>query len=63
MDKDELERWRRDPVSIELLEFLRDKYAVDKWWHAATTWEAVQRLKGQKDVLNAIDSFLGGDHA
>jgi hypothetical protein len=52
MDKTEVELWKRNPVTQWLLQGLAAQFPLR--WDRAETWEQVNRLKGQREVLEAI---------
>ena len=57
MDKDELEAWKRHPVTVEFMAYLINAIEPDKEWRNSGTWDRVCRLQGQRQVLEIIEGF------
>jgi len=49
--------WRNHPTTRAFFKDLFREFNLD--WPSATTFEQVMRLKGQRDVLEAIKNLLG----
>lgn len=57
-DRDEIDAWKRHPVTEWLFKELAERIDPAKKLKTARSWDAACRLQGQHMVLDAIDTIL-----
>lgn len=60
MDKDEVVLWGRQATTQQFLQDLAERFSPDSQWAAAEDFHKVQRLRGNKEVLEWIGNWLKG---
>ena len=61
MDKSERWAWAASQATAEFLKDLGERYRPDDHWTAASGWDQVNRLKGQREVLAWVKQWIDGD--
>ena len=57
MDRSDKLVWLKRPETQEFLEELRQRFNPQRDWALADDWGKVQRLAGQHDVMNWIETW------